>query len=83
MLVPMVDVIFSDVAQPDQTRIIGLNAQYYLKTGGYMMVAIKASCVDSTVDPKLVFAQEVERIREEKFFPIEQISIDTYQRGHC
>jgi len=26
MLVPMVDVIFSDVAQPDQTRIIGLNA---------------------------------------------------------
>jgi len=47
------------------------------------MVAIKASCVDSTADPKVVFAQEVERIREEKFFPIEQISIDTYQRGHC
>lgn len=27
MLVPMVDVIFADVAQPDQARIVGLNAQ--------------------------------------------------------
>ena len=26
MLLPMVDVIFSDVAQPDQSRILGLNA---------------------------------------------------------
>ena len=26
MLVPMVDVIFADVAQPDQARIVGLNA---------------------------------------------------------
>lgn len=27
MLVPMVDVVFADVAQPDQARIVGLNAQ--------------------------------------------------------
>jgi len=26
MLMPMVDVIFADVAQPDQARILGLNA---------------------------------------------------------
>ena len=34
MLVPMVDVIFSDVAQPDQARIVGLNAKYFLKNKG-------------------------------------------------
>jgi len=79
----MVDVVFSDVAQPDQARIIGMNASNFLKTGGYMLVAVKANCIDSVSDPKVVFAQEIERLREEKFFPIEQLSINTYQRDHC
>ena len=29
----MVDTIFADVAQPDQARIVALNAQYFLKNG--------------------------------------------------
>ena len=43
MLVGMVDTIFADVAQPDQARIVGLNAQYFLKQGGNFMISIKAS----------------------------------------
>ena len=43
MLVPMVDVIFADVAQPDQARIVGLNAQYFLKNGGFFVISIKVS----------------------------------------
>lgn len=31
MLVGMVDTIFSDVAQPDQARIVALNAHTFLK----------------------------------------------------
>ena len=34
MLVGMVDVVFADVAQPDQARIVALNSQYFLKAGG-------------------------------------------------
>jgi rRNA 2'-O-methyltransferase fibrillarin len=34
MLMPMVDCIFADVAQPDQARIVALNAKMYLKQGG-------------------------------------------------
>lgn len=43
MLVPMVDVVFADVAQPDQARIVGLNAQYFLKNGGFFVISIKVS----------------------------------------
>merc|ERR1711865_1331900 len=43
MLVQMVDVIFSDVAQPDQSRIVTLNASFFLKNGGWVVVSIKAS----------------------------------------
>lgn len=59
MLVPMVDVVFADVAQPDQARIVGLNAQYFLRNGGFFVISIKASCIDSTAPPEAVFAREV------------------------
>jgi rRNA 2'-O-methyltransferase fibrillarin len=48
MLLPMVDVIFADVAQPDQARIVGINARLFLKQGGGLLISIKASCIDST-----------------------------------
>lgn len=41
MLVGMVDTIFSDVAQPDQARIVALNAQNFLKSGGHFVISIK------------------------------------------
>lgn len=63
MLVGMVDTIFADVAQPDQARIVALNAHYFLKTGGHIVVSIKASCIDSTAAPEAVFQKEV-RARE-------------------
>merc|ERR1719394_1150058 len=34
LMVPMVDVVFSDVAQPDQTEIVMKNANHFLKSGG-------------------------------------------------
>lgn len=54
-MIDMVDFVFADVAQPDQARIIALNCRYFLKNGGVFMIAIKASCIDSTQDPKVVF----------------------------
>ena len=39
--VGMVDVIFADVAQPDQTRIVALNAHNFLKNGGHFVISIK------------------------------------------
>lgn len=41
MVTGMVDVIFADVAQPDQARIIVINAQHYLKNGGGFVFSIK------------------------------------------
>ncbi|MCJ1269649.1 Small subunit processome complex component [Lobaria immixta] len=81
MLVSMVDVIFADVAQPDQARIVGLNAQNYLKVGGGVVVSIKANCIDSTAAPEQVFAREVQKMKEEKIKPFEQLTLEPYERG--
>ncbi|KAK3685675.1 Fibrillarin-domain-containing protein [Podospora appendiculata] len=83
MLLPMVDVIFADVAQPDQARIVGLNARLFLKQGGGLLISIKANCIDSTAPPEQVFASEVQKLREDKFFPKEQLTLEPYERDHA
>ncbi|KAJ0715216.1 putative fibrillarin, S-adenosyl-L-methionine-dependent methyltransferase [Helianthus annuus] len=83
MLVAMVDVIFSDVAQPDQARILALNASYFLKTGGYFVISIKANCIDSTVPAEAVFASEVKKLQAEQFKPMEQVTLEPFERDHA
>lgn len=83
MLVGMVDVIFADVAQPDQARIVGINAQFYLKTGGHYMISIKANCIDSTAAAEAVFASEVDKLRGMSLKPTEQLTLEPYERDHC
>lgn len=48
-----------------------------------MLISIKANCIDSTAPPEQVFAQEVEKLRQEKFFPKEQLTLEPYERDHA
>ncbi|XP_054477502.1 LOW QUALITY PROTEIN: rRNA 2'-O-methyltransferase fibrillarin [Anoplopoma fimbria] len=83
MLVGMVDVIFADVAQPDQTRIVALNAHNFLKNGGHFVISIKANCIDSTAAPEAVFASEVKKMSSENMKPQEQLTLEPYERDHA
>lgn len=83
MLLQMVDVIFADVAQPDQARIIALNAHHFLKEGGAIVISIKANCIDSTAPAAQVFASEVNIMRKEGIKPKEQLTLEPYERDHA
>lgn len=83
MLVGMVDVTFADVAQPDQARIVALNASYFLKTGGHFVISIKANCIDSTMPAEMVFAKEVKKMQEDRLKPQEQLTLEPYERDHA
>ncbi|KAF8077492.1 hypothetical protein N665_1032s0004 [Sinapis alba] len=83
MLVGMVDVIFADVAQPDQARIVILNASFFLKTGGHFVISIKANCIDSTVPAEAVFQSEVKKLQQEQFKPAEQVTLEPFERDHA
>jgi rRNA 2'-O-methyltransferase fibrillarin len=83
-LVPsLVDCIFADVAQPDQARIIVINAQHFLKNGGGFVFSIKANCIDSTADPNAVFSQQVAELKKSSFKPKEQVTLEPYERDHA
>jgi rRNA 2'-O-methyltransferase fibrillarin len=83
MLLSLVDVIFADVAQPDQARIVAYNAQSFLKDKGHIVISIKASCIDSTAPPEAVFAAEVEQLKKDGFKPLEQVTLEPYERDHA
>ncbi|KRZ44768.1 rRNA 2'-O-methyltransferase fibrillarin, partial [Trichinella pseudospiralis] len=94
MLIGMVDTIFADIAQPDQARIVTLNAHHFLRNGGHIVMSIKVSCfvycydsnivvIDSTAEPEVVFAGEVNKLKQEKVKPIEQITLEPYERDHA
>ena len=60
-----VDVIYQDVAQPDQDEIFMKNSRMFLKKGGWGMIAIKSQSIDVSRQPKKVFEEFVARVGAE------------------
>ncbi len=81
-LVTKVDVIFEDVAQPTQAKILIDNAKAYLKSGGYGMIAVKSRSIDVTKEPEEVFKM-VEKELSEYFEIVERISLEPYEKDHA
>ncbi len=79
----LVDCIFADVAQPDQARIIVINAQHFLKLGGGFVFSIKANCIDSTAEPAVVFAQQIQELKKCNFKVKEQVTLEPFERDHA
>ena len=67
-LVEPVDLIFQDVAQPNQAEIAARNAIRFLKKDGYLLLSIKARSIDTAANPKEVFKEEVKKL-EQAFKP--------------
>ena len=60
-----VDVVYQDVAQPDQDDIFLRNSKMFLKKGGWGLIAIKSQSIDVTRDPKKIFAEFVKKVGED------------------
>ena len=43
----------------------------------------QASCIDSTASPEAVFAREVAKLQEENFKPMEQMTLEPFERDHA
>ncbi|TRM95869.1 fibrillarin-like rRNA/tRNA 2'-O-methyltransferase, partial [Sulfolobus sp. B1] len=82
-IVEDVNVIYVDIAQPDQTDIAIYNAQFFLKKDGYMFLVIKARSIDVTKDPKEIYKSEVEKMENAGFETIQIINLDPYDRDHA
>ncbi|MCH1771336.1 MULTISPECIES: fibrillarin-like rRNA/tRNA 2'-O-methyltransferase [Metallosphaera] len=82
-LVEDADVLYVDIAQPDQTDIAIYNARYFLKDNGHLLLAIKARSIDVTKDPTEVFKAEAEKLRNEGFDIMQIINLNPYDKDHA
>ena len=77
-----VDIVYVDIAQPDQTNIAIENCKMYLKPNGYLFLVIKARSIDVIKDPKYIINLEVKKL--ESGFNIEQvIDLRPYDKDHA
>ncbi len=82
-MVSEVGVVYSDVAQPDQARIIADNSDTFLgKTGGFLL-CVKSRSVDVTRDPRQVFREEAAVLEERGYKVDEMVPLDPYEMDHC
>ncbi|WP_440954271.1 fibrillarin-like rRNA/tRNA 2'-O-methyltransferase [Methanosarcina sp. Mfa9] len=84
-LVEPVDVVFQDVAQPNQAEIAARNAARYLKSDGYLLLAIKARSIDTAANPKQVFRDEIKKLEqafEPKFEILTARDLKPYHEDH-
>jgi fibrillarin-like pre-rRNA processing protein len=78
-----VDVIYSDVAQPEQAKILADNADLFLKPKGSALVAIKSRSVDVTMEPIDVFKQEIEILRRRHFDILQSVRLEPFEKDHA
>ncbi len=81
-LLPLVDVIYCDVAQPNQSELFVKNLKVFLKDDGVGYIAIKARSIDVTRAPTEIFSSEKKYIEEQGFEVIEEIDISTHAKDH-
>jgi fibrillarin-like pre-rRNA processing protein len=84
-IVEPVDVLFQDVAQPNQAEIASRNAALFLKREGYLLISIKARSIDTVANPKEIFKEEVKKLEkafEPKFEILNVKDLMPYHEDH-
>jgi fibrillarin-like pre-rRNA processing protein len=81
-IVQTVDTVYSDIAQPDQARILSENIDMYLKDQGEFLMAVKARSVDVSKDPSTIFTQEKEVLESRGYTITEMIRLDPFEDDH-
>lgn len=77
-----IDLIYQDVAQPNQAEIAIANSDYYLKKNGIIIIAIKSQSIDSTSKSEVVYEQEKKILENSGYTIMESINIHKYAANH-
>jgi len=82
-LVPRVDVVFADVAQPDQAEIVAKNARWFLRRGGSVMLSIKSRSIDVVEKPQKVYRAQVKILEDWGLKVSQLIDLEPYEKDHA
>jgi fibrillarin-like pre-rRNA processing protein len=81
-MVTKVNCIYSDVAQPNQAKLLVDNAKMFLVDFGWVMLAIKAQSIDVTKEPRIVFKSEIAHLKSKGFTIKQVIDLEPFDKAH-
>lgn len=81
-IVQGVDMIYADIAQPDQARILSENIERYLSDEGNFLFAVKARSIDVSKEPSTIFRQEKSLLEENGYKVREMVRLDPFEKDH-
>ena len=81
LILEKVDVVYEDVADPDQIKILVKNSEKFLKQDGIAEIAIKSQSISSTKPPKEVYKECLQEL-EKHFEILDKVELDPYEKFH-
>ena len=78
-----VDIVYCDIAQPDQTEIAIINCKRHLKKGGNILLIVKSRSIDASIDPESIFQRETSKVEGEGFTIKQIIRLAPFDRDHA
>lgn len=81
-LVEAVDLLYQDVAQPDQAAILVRNCAF-LRPGGYVILMLKTRSVDIRKTPEEVFRETITELTAAGLTIVESIWLSPYHQDHA
>jgi fibrillarin-like pre-rRNA processing protein len=76
-----VDLVYADVADPEEVKIFIRNCLKFLKPKGYGMIAIKSRSIDVVKDPKQIYKESRKQL-DENFEILDFVTLDPYEKDH-
>jgi len=80
-IVPACDVIYQDIASPNQLEILLKNSRRFLKKGGYAVFAVKSRSIDVTKNPRDIF-EKIEKKLKKHFKIIDKKRLEPFEKDH-
>ena len=77
-----IDLVYQDIAQPNQAQIAIENCNYYLKNNGFLILAIKSQSIDSVQKSEKIYIQQKKILEKAGYVIIDSINIHKYAANH-
>jgi fibrillarin-like pre-rRNA processing protein len=78
-----VDLIYCDIAQPEQAKILVYNSKKFLRRSGWIMLAVKAQSIDVTRKPSEIYKQEIAILKKHSFNIMDTVCLEPYDKAHA
>lgn len=76
------DLVYCDVADPQEVEIFIRNCKKFLKKNGYGMIAVKSRSIDVLKRPEEIYRKVKKELEENKLEILDFVKLDPFEKDH-